>query len=225
MAADKRCTIGGLVVAVSKIVHHNGCLIASTGDGSIGRECIAWYMAGAKVESWPINNRDPDKGASLLVVRPDRTLWRYDNGPHPYRVESVPVAFGAGGEAALAAMLAGADAHRAVEIASLVNAYCGNGVDVATPSDTARQWGVLISRYLDAQVPSWLEFWNLLDVEDSSGALRVKLQVRRSCQPLTAYDIYLTKNDPGEPNEEKARVFADELVTQATNALPQELAA
>lgn len=129
LAADKRCTLGGLIVAVGKLKAHNGCLLAASGDSSMGRELVAWFCAGAKASAWPANNCDADKGACLVVVVPDGTLWRYENGPHPYRVESVPVAFGSGSEAAMGAMLAGADAAASVKIASQVNAYCGNGVD------------------------------------------------------------------------------------------------
>lgn len=135
LAADKRCTFGWQIAAVSKLERHDGHLLCASGCTSMGQEVIAWFKAGAVAADWPAQNRDPDKGASLVVVRPDGTLWRYENGPHPYRVESVPVAFASGGEAAMGAMLAGADAVRAVEIASMVHAGCGNGVDSMTLGD------------------------------------------------------------------------------------------
>jgi hypothetical protein len=92
-------------------------------------EMIAWWCAGAVAEDYPDSNRSTDTGASLIVIRPDLSVWKFESTPHPFRVEMPFCAFGSGDESALVAMECGCDARRAVELASKYNTGCGNGVD------------------------------------------------------------------------------------------------
>lgn len=130
MAADRQCTMGGEnPIEVCKLRKINGDIVGATGGGSAAEEMFAWYESGHRKEDWPKIQDDKDKASYLFVVTVAGRLIRYEHGPTPYEVFTVPVAFGSGADAAWGAMLAGADARRAVEIASIVDIYCGCGVD------------------------------------------------------------------------------------------------
>lgn len=132
LAADKLILHGGARNSVTKIHRVADCLAGVCGNLSIGMEMLAWYRAGAIPGEYPASNRSPNEGASLIVVRPDGGVWCYESSPHPFRVEGSFCAFGCGDEPAMAAMHCGKSAAEAVEIASLCNNVCGNGVDTLT---------------------------------------------------------------------------------------------
>lgn len=129
LAADKLSTNGSTKGTTTKIFTHGNELLGVTGDLSIGLEVRDWYVAGAVPKDYPTGNREPGRGSSLIVVKPDRSVWKYESSPVPFRVEDARCAFGSGDESAKVAMHCGKTAVEAVQIASLFNTGCGGGVD------------------------------------------------------------------------------------------------
>lgn len=94
LAADKLACNGWTRQTVTKIFRHGKELIGVCGNTSIGMEVRDWYTAGALRGDYPVANRKVDEGASLIVVKPDRTVWKYESSPIPFRVEGPFCAFG-----------------------------------------------------------------------------------------------------------------------------------
>ena len=67
-----------------------------------------------------------------MVIKENGRVWVYAASAVPFEIEDEVCAFGAGGEAAWAAMLCGATAEQAVMVTSQVNITCGNGMDILT---------------------------------------------------------------------------------------------
>ncbi len=128
LAADKQMTNGMTRMTVTKLYRANGCLIGICGDASAGMETLQWFRDGAKPADYPAGNR-AEGGASLIVVRADKLVMKYEKSPFPFAVEGKFCAFGCADESAMVAMEMGASAVRAVELASKYNTGCGNGVD------------------------------------------------------------------------------------------------
>jgi hypothetical protein len=117
--------------SVSKIMRVRGYLIGTAGPAAMCSEIAAWFAAGAETATFHETLRKSD---TMLTIGADGTIKVFQNTPYPiiYRGGDVVgnrFAIGAGKEAAMAVMLAGNGARRAVEIACLVCAGCGNGVD------------------------------------------------------------------------------------------------
>lgn len=132
LAADKRACNGTLIRTTTKIFKINGCLLGYAGDPSFGNQMVAWFADGEKPESFPQQQRDKDDWIGLLVIRPDKTIHKYERAPHPIEFEDEHFAFGCGRDFALAALHCGKTAREAVEIACLFDNGCGNGVDTLT---------------------------------------------------------------------------------------------
>ncbi len=129
LAADKLACSGATRGTVTKIRRFGGELLAVAGNLSIGMEMAAWYEAGAKPADYPASNRNLNEGASLIVVKPDRTVWKYESSPYPFQCEGAFQAFGSGDESAKVAMACGKTAAEAVGLVSMFNTGCGNGCD------------------------------------------------------------------------------------------------
>lgn len=136
LAADKLMCNGNTKQTVTKIfktpIKGRHYLLAVTGCLSIGMEMVDWYFNGADHAEYPSASRAESGGASLIVVKPDSTVWKYESSPSPFKIEGAFCAFGSGDTAALCAMECGADARRAVEAACKYDASCGNGIDTLT---------------------------------------------------------------------------------------------
>lgn len=130
LAADKQATSGDTRSTVTKIFRHDGHLLGVTGNLSIGMEMVEWFRAGAVAKDYPASNRDEHKGSSLVVVRPDGAVLKYESSPVPFEVEGGFCAFGCGDQSALVAMSLGCTAREAVEVVSRFSTGCGGGVDV-----------------------------------------------------------------------------------------------
>lgn len=129
LAADKLMCAGSVKKTTTKIFRHGDELLAVAGDLSIGVELVDWYKNGAVHADYPAVNRKADSTASLMIIRADRTAWRYESGPVPFRCEGKFCAWGSGDEGALVALACGKTAIEAVELVSRFNTGCGNGVD------------------------------------------------------------------------------------------------
>lgn len=134
LAADKLACNGNTRSTTTKIFSIDGVLVGVTGDLSIGMEMVDWYKDGAKQGKFPASNRDPSKGCSLVIIRKDSTVWKYESSPFPFQVEGKFAAFGCGDVGALVAMSTGCDSKRAVELVSQFDNGCGNGVDTLSLS-------------------------------------------------------------------------------------------
>lgn len=109
---------------------HNGDLLGVAGDAAQAREMGAWVASGADPLTFPDECR-PGKTNSARAMRITKAgeILIYETGPYPMQVLGPYHAIGSGAEAALAVMILGHDATKAVEIASLVCAGVGNGID------------------------------------------------------------------------------------------------
>jgi hypothetical protein len=130
LAADKLACFGATKGTVTKIFRFKNELLAITGCLSAGMETMQWYTEGAVKADYPPSNRMQNEGASLIVIKQDKSVWKYEKSPVPFRVEGSFCAFGCGDESALIAMECGANALRAVELVIKYNSGCGNGIDV-----------------------------------------------------------------------------------------------
>lgn len=99
---------------------------------STGQIMANWYEAGADLEKYPICQRDKDDWSRLIVVKPRGLVVVYEQWPTGFHPEDKFLAFGSGRDYAMGAMAMGADARRAVEIASHFCTSCGMGVDALT---------------------------------------------------------------------------------------------
>lgn len=129
LAADKLMCCGVTKGTVTKIHRFGDSLLGVTGNLSMGMEVLEWFKAGAIAKDYPPGNRDVNSGASLIIVKPDKTVWKYESSPHAFKVEGEFCAFGSGDESAMVAMECGCDARKAVEVTCKYNTGCGNGID------------------------------------------------------------------------------------------------
>lgn len=137
LAADRRAGDAWMKCGtVVKIARVNGHLVGCAGVAADAREVVAWYSAGANPALYPAGIRGKENGgAKMLVITPAGVVRIYDNSPFPIEYCEAPhgigrrMAIGSGREAAMAAMLAGCGARRAVEIATLICDGVGNGID------------------------------------------------------------------------------------------------
>jgi ATP-dependent protease HslVU (ClpYQ) peptidase subunit len=129
LAADKRATNGSLIRTTTKIFRIHSCLVGYAGEATFGEQMIAWFQAGEKAEDFPKEQRDKDDWAPLLVIRENGKIHKYERTPHPLKYQDKQFAIGSGRDFALAAMACGKTASEAVEVASMFDSNCGNGVD------------------------------------------------------------------------------------------------
>lgn len=132
LAADRRACLGNMHRSIHKLHRVGEALAASAGDSDAAQELIAWLSAGADPEKFPPSQRDKDNWASLLLVWPDGSLWRYERTPYPAKFPPQQFAIGSGRDFALAAMWCGKSAAEAVDVACRFDSSCGNGVDTLT---------------------------------------------------------------------------------------------
>jgi ATP-dependent protease HslVU (ClpYQ) peptidase subunit len=129
LAADKRSTVDYLQRTVTKIERATcGSLLGACGDAAMCRSLRQWWTDGASAEKWP----DKEDKATLMVVTPTGCVLMYDGGPVPIEYSDPFAAIGHGRDYAIAAMHLGKNAVEAVELASLYDTSCGNGVDTLT---------------------------------------------------------------------------------------------
>lgn len=133
LAADKRSIVNGTRRTLTKIIRHptRPELLAITGCWTAGAEVRDWYVRGGQASEFPAAAREADNFARLVVVSPDGVKC-FEGSPAPVVFDDTQAAFGSGADFALAAMYLGANAVRAVEVASRLSAECGDGVDTLT---------------------------------------------------------------------------------------------
>ena len=99
-----------------------------------GERFMNWLEGGGDPTAWGEGPAD----LRAIVVRPDGGLYLYDDGLWPSGpIQTDRYAIGSGSDFAMAAMLMGADAVRAVEIASTLDMHSGGPVTVLVPDQAA----------------------------------------------------------------------------------------
>jgi len=130
LAADKRSCNGSAISVVTKIIRLRGCLVGTAGPSGDGREMRAWFEAGAEPSKMPAFQRTKDQFIEMMVIERDGSILKFDGSPIPFKIESPFYAIGSGREFALAAMHLGKTAREAIEVASALDCYTGNGIDI-----------------------------------------------------------------------------------------------
>lgn len=129
LAADKRGTSSGLRFKVTKIFRTSIGLIGVDGNYDVCMELLDWIRNGQVVSNYPKSQENDSRYSYLILIKPDKQIYRYERGPIPFKVEEPYFAVGSGRDFALAAMYIGKTAKEAVEIASHFQTDCGDGVD------------------------------------------------------------------------------------------------
>lgn len=130
LAADKQCGVADTIYTMQKLWRlKSGDVIAVVGSTSNSMVVKRWYESGAKREEWPECQKN-DNWAQLIVASKEGCFY-FCNQPEPIKVLDQFYAWGVGREVALGAMEMGADAIKAVEIASKHISGCGRGCDYA----------------------------------------------------------------------------------------------
>lgn len=112
-----------------KISVENGIAYAAFGVSGVREAWIKWYLNGAIPNCTPHHGHSDNDIGNFLVFKDGKCemfswMWPYA------QVEIAPMAWGSGGEYAMGAMLAGASAEQAIEIAKRLNVYTDGPVQV-----------------------------------------------------------------------------------------------
>jgi hypothetical protein len=122
MAADTQAT-GDCLYRVQKILRlPDGGVVGYCGTISRGYAGAKWLADGE------VGDPPKIKGAYLLILRPDRSLWMVDGEFPAYPLLDKAAAIGAGAQAAMCALAAGKDAVAAVKEACRLDAYTSDPV-------------------------------------------------------------------------------------------------
>jgi ATP-dependent protease HslVU (ClpYQ) peptidase subunit len=125
LAADRQINVGETKYESSKIKRlSNGDIVAWCGCIDAGLILCDWYEQGT---DFPFDVKD--QALTDLVVVTKRQCFTYCQSPHPHKIESKFMAWGAGSDFAIGAMAMGATAREAVKIASKHCSACGMGID------------------------------------------------------------------------------------------------
>lgn len=116
MVSDSQIADGDQKWSVQKIELIDGTLYATCGDAVDGEKFFEWVRRGRKGRRPKL---DVDE-FNALALNENGLFW-FDHKLHPMQMHK-PFAIGSGGKACRAAMIAGAQIERAVEIACEVDA-------------------------------------------------------------------------------------------------------
>ncbi len=138
IAADGRRSWGSEIrgEGCEKIKIKHGRIYAFTGVVPMFDPLIEWHNAGANPSAVP-----PSKDCDwhLIVIDAAGVHKFSESCPHPEMFDQ-PVAFGAGGDYAMGAMLAGADARRAVEITASITTHTGGKITAVGIAEHISGW-------------------------------------------------------------------------------------
>ncbi len=131
LAADCQMVNGNLRSMTSKIrpLHdeHN-TVLAWVGSQEGGLSLAAWYEAGHRAADWPTSQLDKEDWTRLVVATLKGT-WFYEHLPIAQPVRGKHAAWGSGRDFAMAALMLGANAVKAVEVTNQLCIDCGFGVE------------------------------------------------------------------------------------------------
>ena len=124
LAADKQGTVGEVAITVTKLWKlEDGTIVGAVGDAFEGIGLKDWFASGADPDKW-----DPDN-ETMLIVAKDGECKFCAQIPVFIPVEDPFMAWGAGADIALGAMMMGANAVKAVGIVCSLSVSCGCGID------------------------------------------------------------------------------------------------
>lgn len=124
LAADTQLT-GEYAFRVQKIVRLiDGGVAGGAGQWSKAYPILAWMVGGEQGEPPKF------KGADLLIVRPDGTLWLAEGEWPPYPLLDKEAAIGSGAQGAMLAMRNGASAGDAVKSVAKIDPYTSDPVQM-----------------------------------------------------------------------------------------------
>lgn len=129
LAADKQSTSDGLKRITTKIHRVRDGLVAITGNGAHGYALLGWFNSERDIAAWPKHSDENTCGNIIHITSAGIFVYNGAGYPHGEPIENKFIAFGHGRDYAMAAMHMGADAKKALEIASIYDAYTGMGVD------------------------------------------------------------------------------------------------
>lgn len=113
-----------------KLQQRNGRVYAYTGYAPLFEPLIKWHQDGADPGKLPEGVDHKADGGWTLIVVDHSGLSKYTSSiPYIERFDP-PIAFGAGADLAMGAMLAGADAKRAVELVAGLCNHTGGRIQV-----------------------------------------------------------------------------------------------
>lgn len=112
-----------------KIRVHPHAIYAFTGLAPMLDVMVEWHMDGADPKELPAGVDHKTESWTLVVVNHDGIGKLTSTCPYMERFDP-PIAFGAGGEYAMGAMLAGASPQRAVELVGGLTNHTGGTVQV-----------------------------------------------------------------------------------------------
>jgi hypothetical protein len=122
MACDSMTSTSDAWWPSTKVHRTSDALIGGAGESAAIRQFVAWYSDGQRVPKPKL----PDSFCVLVLTGEGLFYWASNLVPEP--IERGFHAIGSGGNAALGAMLAGANVKKAVEIATTVDPGSGGEV-------------------------------------------------------------------------------------------------
>jgi hypothetical protein len=126
LAADRQATNMASMYRTRKIFTLlDGSLVGIMGSADVCLLAIEWLNGNGEK---PVFSREDDH-PYMIVIRPDRTIWRYERYLIPIAVLEPFFAGGSGRDYALAAMACGKSAVEAVELAAIYDEGTGLGID------------------------------------------------------------------------------------------------
>lgn len=128
IAADMQGTNCDMRFVEHKMVVHGGVVAAWTGTASYGKELAQWYFDGADKAKWPEFQKDKEEWCRLIIATSNECKF-YERNPYPFTVSDPYMSWGSGRDYAMGALAMGADARKAVEVASKFSTGCGLGVE------------------------------------------------------------------------------------------------
>lgn len=137
IAADGQRTWGGEIRGLNfqKLRRRGDVIYAFTGLVPLFEPMIKWHQDGASAADLPKAVDHKEDGWTLVVVSDGKLVKYTSNCPYVEEFEA-PIAFGAGADYAIGAMLAGADARRAVEVVSSICYHTGGAIQVIEVAPT-----------------------------------------------------------------------------------------
>jgi len=125
LAADKQATDGGIICKCTKLFTSNGHAIGVSGTLAFGIAFVKWFQ-GTRTSDCPLDEHTYALVMNLKTGECEE--WEQPGIGIPVEAEFEAIGNGAG--LAMGAMEMGADARKAVEVASKWSAYSGFGVQV-----------------------------------------------------------------------------------------------
>ena len=122
MASDSQWIAGDVIGSVRKVWRVRGDLVGFAGDIEAIGATLEWFRRGF------VGDAPRDECVALILRRTGIFTWSPTDGE--VREDAPFFAIGTGGQAARAAMHAGADCRKAVRIASTIDAGTGGRVRV-----------------------------------------------------------------------------------------------